>query len=1292
MIIKKYIPISAGLSFRQNELTRKESMASEMTNADYSEHKSLTKRVGLHPIKWGHFYESHCIEALHDSDILNSGPRQTEINIKNILVGRGCWSTVKVLSDVQEGALVRNVGKWASIIPSDGNSAFAVALRGPRTFYRNILLDGTQPIPFDDRGPLGNTARQNIVPTAHRAFRGITYLSTEDRRLHRTDKKDILPVGVEGYERKEGAVKKLSVIRMNSPVIQTTWTSYPETTGFPGPGGGNADLKGDGPGGWAIQGGRSRGELIQFPAPEWDLIQKSIRPTGGNVPIQSKNISPDYPTVYFTVSLNTNKEPLENLLEVAGEPVDSYIQVGQAGFCPGGAFADRVSSGILIGLSMAKTSSYRNGEEDFFPFKGIIPSRETEDEQLTYIDQNNIPNTANRIKEGWETHIIKAVANGVGEYSFQLLQSNIARGRDQMPAYFHTSVIAANRGPDATHPVTLFVDGQGSAEESNQVTDPKMQRDNVVAKKALLSVNEKDLFYIASFHNPGVWLNPDGTNISSRTEQEREDTFGNIVFREALWDLGNTNTPVGVADANFVQIWDKLKEKYNIEDMLNSFKRASEFDTRDEACTEWTETLSTQGFNKAILIRGNSDVPTDVIEIEETQDTSYSIQNNFRAEEGPTQTARAPRLHVAPGDTTHLAFRLRYTDKSLRKNVSYSLPYEESLRHYFGTNTDAKDGFEGQYPGGRTASITLNEIKLSNIEWAKDFLAPILVRLRNEVEADLQDEGYDFRPGNKDQPWTDQEKADKIEEVYKERERRLLEKLKEQIVVEVYQTLPNDQVHFFVGEFLPKLDLKEFLSTDFGTPSRIVNQYNYFFDKDPLRNITIPMLGIDATSEELSKGRDALVAGGDFDYVTALKAVVPPKAGLIEEWRNLLVLSDIENQPNAIRIMDGDNLDGFPFSKELVIDNAFGLPITSIRELNGVLYVFTEGTIHVVSGNPWVEPLVSARGAAVRVDKVLEEGIGCVSQTAITEKDKMLWFVGNTSIYTLGREGVRDMAEELEPLIKGLDKSNVHAFTWKAGERILFNFANDNKTLVYHITVRQWTIWEDVNFDGGIIERDNKVYLLDKKLGQIRTFADLGTKEAHKDIVKTVGVSPDAQAVRTTVLGVPNTEIPDTYEVSFLDDSKKDVKFTYKMHWEHLDTPTAFKKLNRLKVYALPSLGDEFNRGFSLKLTIEYDFGNKKVKKVPLSRNIRMAVDDHPAGWGKDAWGGVDNPNTPEFDPSEWGGPSHELLVEKTVRLPAMKCRAFRLTLENDSDENILVSGMEISGTQVTQNVLKTGK
>ena len=167
------------------------------------------------------------------------------------------------------------------------------------------------------------------------------------------------------------------------------------------------------------------------------------------------------------------------------------------------------------------------------------------------------------------------------------------------------------------------------------------------------------------------------------------------------------------------------------------------------------------------------------------------------------------------------------------------------------------------------------------------------------------------------------------------------------------------------------------------------------------------------------------------------------------------------------------------------------------------------------------------------------------------------------------------------------------------------------------------------------------------------------------------------------------------YPISFLADKETDVKFTYKMHWEHLDTPTALKKLNRLKVYALPSLGDEFNKGFELKLTIEYDFGNKRLRSQPLSRNIRMAVDDHPAGWGKSAWGGDKTPDdkTDPLDPAdEWGGPSHELLVEKTVRLPSRKCRAFRLTLENDSDENVLITGMEVSGTQISEQVLKRGK
>ena len=1174
MIIKKYIPISAGLSFRQNELTRKESMASEMINADYSEHKSLTKRVGLHPIEFGTAFEVLC------------------------QLGDSCAVEDK---DDAEG-IARVAGKWERLLISEDRSAIGVAV-STSPFYTNLKLGSEDPpTVFSDREKLLD------VPTNTKVFRGINYLTTEDKQLYRTDKTDIVPVGIEGYSGKE-TTTTFKVIR---GVLETINTRMVEVEG----------------------GFISTPPTVSFYADEQKRLVDAYTEDGGRILPETIVNTNKYPTVYFLVA-QINKE--------RGTSEEPQIMVGQA-IATSEEFRDGIfERGVITGVTRTKlfpNNTTKNNKE----LRGRIDD-----------DTIDIP----YVRDGWDTTIIKAIPNLLGQYSFRVLKSNVADATDTMPVYGlegfdietgrriqkeaidtdafvteglmsadrqgklryrHRGVAMAISGNNADKPnILTYETGNSTPKQFTGNDESPTPTENPA--KADLDLASNDLIYLASANGYNPWAvtgrGTTGLNFSTSIELEY------------LWDLGNTDTTISETSQDFQRIWFALKERYDIDGMLASFKSYETFPESESktsfgvAVASWNEIVNKTGFH--------SHREGDTVKTQRVNESAYTLKNIYRNAEGPEKDLKADTLRVVSGDTTHLAFRLRYTDKSLRKNVSYSLPYEESFRHYFGTNTDAKDGFEGQYPGGRTASITLNEIKLSNTEWAKDFLNPIIDRLTNSYSD---------------------------EEVVKE-------KLKESVVVEVYQTLPNDQVHFFTGEFPLDIDLD-----------------------------TRDVLGIEATPEDLSKGRDALVAGGDFDYVTALKAVVPPKAGLIEEWRNLLVLSDIENQPNAIRIMDGDNLDGFPFSKELVIDNAFGLPITSIRELNGVLYVFTEGTIHVVSGNPWVEPLVSARGAAVRVDKVLEEGIGCVSQTAITEKDKMLWFVGNTSIYTLGREGVRDMAEELEPLIKGLDKSNVHAFTWKAGERILFNFANDNKTLVYHITVRQWTIWEDVNFDGGIIEKNNKVFLLDKQSGQIRTFADLGTKDAHKDKFKVIGVEPNADAVTTTILGVEET-LPNTYPVSLVDDKETNVKFTYKMHWEHMDTPTAFKKLNRLKVYALPSEGDEFNRGFSLKLTIEYDFGNKKVKKVPLSRNIRMAVDDHPAGWGKSAWGGDKTPDdkTDPLDPAdEWGGPSHELLVEKTVRLPSRKCRSFRLTLENDSDENILVSGMEISGTQVTQNMLKTGK
>ena len=131
MIIKKYIPISAGLSFRQNELTRKESMASEMTNADYSEHKSLIKRVGLHPIEFGTAFEVLC------------------------QLGDSCAVEDK---DDSEG-IARVAGKWRRLLISEDRSAIGVAV-STSPFYTNLKLGSEDPPTV-----FSNRERRLDVPT-----------------------------------------------------------------------------------------------------------------------------------------------------------------------------------------------------------------------------------------------------------------------------------------------------------------------------------------------------------------------------------------------------------------------------------------------------------------------------------------------------------------------------------------------------------------------------------------------------------------------------------------------------------------------------------------------------------------------------------------------------------------------------------------------------------------------------------------------------------------------------------------------------------------------------------------------------------------------------------------------------------------------------------------------------------------------------------------------------------------------------------------------------------------------
>ena len=139
----------------------------------------------------------------------------------------------------------------------------------------------------------------------------------------------------------------------------------------------------------------------------------------------------------------------------------------------------------------------------------------------------------------WDTYIVKAVPNGIGEYIYQLLKSNIARGRDQFPNYTLSSIISDSntsvRGPNATYSINIFYDGISMNKESQGQLDIGLQNIAITAKKADLNLGDSDLFYLSTRHNPGVWRNADNTIIDRGKEVESNgNTDMKIHLEESL--------------------------------------------------------------------------------------------------------------------------------------------------------------------------------------------------------------------------------------------------------------------------------------------------------------------------------------------------------------------------------------------------------------------------------------------------------------------------------------------------------------------------------------------------------------------------------------------------------------------------------------------------------------------------------------------------------------------------------------------------------------------------------------
>ena len=166
---------------------------------------------------------------------------------------------------------------------------------------------------------------------------------------------------------------------------------------------------------------------------------------------------------------------------------------------------------------------------------------------------------------------------------------------------------------------------------------------------------------------------------------------------------------------------------------------------------------------------------------------------------------------------------------------------------------------------------------------------------------------------------------------------------------------------------------------------------------------------------------------------------------------------------------------------------------------------------------------------------------------------------------------------------------------------------------------------------GGLAEVDSKVYFASRTLNSLTSNVETYVNKFH-----------DANSAQDFA------------------DHNDAISFSYKTHWEALNSPSSFKKFLRLKVFSLDISNNDFEtNNFSLDVTTEHDFAEGSVS------SLSMDFSGGATGWGNSPWG--------DFP---WG---ENRLPAVKRKLLSRKAKSLRVILENtDLDENILISGMEL--------------
>lgn len=364
--------------------------------------------------------------------------------------------------------------------------------------------------------------------------------------------------------------------------------------------------------------------------------------------------------------------------------------------------------------------------------------------------------------------------------------------------------------------------------------------------------------------------------------------------------------------------------------------------------------------------------------------------------------------------------------------------------------------------------------------------------------------------------------------------------------------------------------------------------------------------------------------------------VLPPfelnavtNAKYVEIFRNSLVLTGFPNDPDKVLYEDIEFTEGFSESNSFLTQSRQGGENSGIKATDNHLFVFKEDSIHLVTGD--------LNTSQFQVDKISDEGIGCVSNASLVESLGRIWFMSKEGIYSIATDGIKEESGDLEAIFEKEftteDLRRCVGFNNTLDDKLWFNISLDtfdqnnsnqnlNKTYCYNIKLKKWFIWDTLDFSGGISIKDRDIWML----GQF-SYGGANTK-AYTRISRTF-----------TELDYSDRSVP--------------IRFEYKSNWETLGEPSVFKKFVRMKIYSIDNQRQLFETpDFTIELETEhnYEYGGTVTKA-----SLRFYELNDPT------------------DPS-LRTPVHS----RRTRLKPKKAKSMRYILINEeNNKNVLISGVE---------------